>query len=210
MTRRGSTIIEVIIVVTLIGMLSVGMLASTAKLRSIASESGLRRQALYALNGEMARLAALYRHSTFADYAQDSSGFASAVGGLASLPAARLVHPGALPATLSKTAFVTGNYAEFTAGTELILSQPTPTQGGNRRNAVLISPSNHLTASLSWTSEVVSANCYLGTPCRRLTVFLEYPYQTDDKTSNALAPSTMPLRTVTLMTVTGRLPEGGA
>lgn len=198
--------VEVLIASTLIGMLSVGVLGAVGKLKSVALDSGLRRQGLYALNGEMARLAALYRHTAFGELAETSGGFPTASGGLSGLPTSRLVYPAHLQNGLSQSPLVTDDFSEFDVGTELILSHVSTTDGGARRNAIMIDPERQLTASLSWTAETVSTNCHLSTPCRRLTVYLDYPYQSDGSSANALSPSSMARRTLSLMTVVGRLP----
>ncbi|GAB0058891.1 hypothetical protein SIID45300_03250 [Candidatus Magnetaquicoccaceae bacterium FCR-1] len=196
--HQGFTLIEILLVVIMIGLLMIGMVGIWDLLAREFLALQLRQKAIFALHGQMERIAALNRHQVnFTTW--KTSGY----------PATHL-DPQAdhqILQTVPNNLIVYSTTALDQPG-KILLHQPAgldPTA----RNVILLDPERRITGELSWTEEPLTTQpCYTGDAgggwCRKLTLYLDYPYLFPESDSQTSQPWGGPISTLTLRTIVGR------
>lgn len=181
-------------------------------------ELTLRQKAVYALNGEMERLNALYSMTNFGAPVSSGGGGGGLLGGLLCLLGCTSSSPpsGIYPTSVasfmpsSSDNFVTTSASTF-ASSDFLVWYVTNYQGSDR-NFVWLDRDRRLMASMSWTANdlTVGSNCWSfggnsgsssGNPCKQLTLTFEYPFRLDTSGSIQQLPN---LKSLSLSTIVGR------
>ncbi|MBF0177279.1 MAG: prepilin-type N-terminal cleavage/methylation domain-containing protein [Magnetococcales bacterium] len=195
----GFTLIETVTAMVITGILALGMTQVWALIADELYHLQLRQKAIFALHGNMERLAAIYRNSiniTTAITRGYPSGHADPLSDHLALQAT----PGQL---------VGSDPSTFDSEGKIVLSdQDPPGVGPEDRNVIFLDSERRITAQLSWTETfLVGPLCYNGQPggtaCRSITLYLDYPYYFPKNTSNPLQPWGGKVHTLTLKTLVG-------
>lgn len=225
--QSGLTLVEVMVAMLLVGILLVGTNTLWVVVANQFDSLSLRQQAIFRLDGEMARLAEVYGDSantaattTVTDYATAAP---SASASYISAPAGRLIHntgggaqgyvvafAGAanfratLAADGSNAGQVLSPIYYFDAGASAVTSDD--------RNLVWLDRDRNIVGQLSWSltpiigTDLAVRDCGVAS-CSVLTLFLDYPYRFDvtvDPLATAQSEiSGSPVKTITLQTIVG-------
>lgn len=188
----GFTLIEVMVGIVLAGILIAGLTSLWALVGEEFHRLTLRQKAVFALNGEMERLAVVYRLET---------------------PLTQTVTFGAESRLIYNAAHATGAIVD-TNNDFLVGEVFYHSAGGNGdRNLVWLDRAKNVVGNISWTapnlqsvavaeSPVSQAQDCQATSCVLLTLYVEYPYRFDLATRNLQAMT--PVRTISLKTIMGR------
>lgn len=170
----------------------------------------IRQKAIFVLNGEMARLSALFRFNQFSFEADNSSGYND------DGPATRDVFPDAAGAPVDEIV-VTSSQATFNcgdnscAGNVLHIANAV---SGSPRNYVWIDQARNIVGELSWRFQNITIpapvpdptqQC-LGAPCRELTVYLRHPLRYQNDSTVPQPPEFGRVETLSLITIVGQRP----
>ncbi|MBF0332334.1 MAG: prepilin-type N-terminal cleavage/methylation domain-containing protein [Alphaproteobacteria bacterium] len=201
--QRGTTLIEVLVAIVLMSILVLGVSALWAWVGNLMFDLTVRQKAVFALNGEMERLASLHRFTDFGTavgFTESTDGYTAVLGGLTGLPTDRLVYGDDLTGVQPfGQDFVTTDSATFRANPGKVYAYPAGT-ALTKRNAIMLDEVRGLTARLSWTESVTGPDCYPN-QCKVVVLYLEFPFRLVDADPFVAAGKTEAL---TLMTMVGR------
>lgn len=225
--QRGLTLIEILVTLVLLSILVFGLTGLWSSVSEHFLLLTLRQKAVFVLNGEMARLSALYRFSDFRNDAPDSDDSTSPpdqqYGNL--LP--RKIYPLTSITAPVVASIVTQNAATFDCGTgscaDMVFHDANGVGPNDDRVYVWIDQARKITGRLSWFVQdppgVTNFGlCSDGTPttdgaspggpapCRDLTVYLEYPFRFVDATTPDGATGFGRIHRISLKTIVGRRP----
>ena len=224
--QRGITLIEIMVGVVLTAILVLGMSGLWANVNRNFLSLTLRQKAVFVLNGEMERLAALYRFTGFAGEDATTDGYAST-------PNERLVFPSSLTAV---NQVVTSVGSDFTCDDNtcagLVFFDANGVSANDDRNYVWLDQARDLTAQLSWRLRELTdtplgnagfpvANavaCSDGitegdgtlesvgstSVCQELTVYIEFPFRYASATEPGSDANIGKPETMSLITIVGR------
>lgn len=199
--QHGVTQIEVLIGIVLTATLVLGLVGLWTLVDEHFIRLQWRQKAVFELNAQTERIAALYRHTAFVDAAGTHADNGITVG--------RWIYRGdpalvtGLVATENKDTDVTS--ASFTERQVLFMDYPGPPTSPTQTNVIWIDRDNRVTAELSWTLSDDGLNpaaCW-NNACYRLTVSLGFPYRLVDA-QGALVADLGEIETLTLQTLVGR------
>jgi prepilin-type N-terminal cleavage/methylation domain-containing protein len=219
--QQGLTLIEVLITLVLLSILVVGLTGLWSNVSEHFLSLTIRQKAVFVLNGEMARLSALYRFANFRGDTQETDNSDSP-------PAQQYINLGVdreiYPLTSASAAvvgdIVTQDGPTFACGDSdcaaLILYDSNGPDTDDDRNYVWIDQARNITGRLSWEAKQEAGNCSDGTiagagdspegtePCEVLTVYLEFPFRFVDGTIPDAPAGFGKIHQMSLMTIVGR------
>lgn len=212
--QRGFSLMEVMFASMILSIFILGVGGFWYSASSRASELVLKQKAIFVLNGEMERISALYVFTGFAADLLSGPVSTSGYDGIAAIPATRLVYPDGI-GTYASNDYVTTSAVTFASSDFYVLLQSNLFSSLNR-TYVWIDKNRSVVGRLSWVTTNISVgsclqlldcscqpadNLLLENQCKRLDVFLEYPYRIDGS-GNITPPAT--LLTLSLKTIVGR------
>jgi prepilin-type N-terminal cleavage/methylation domain-containing protein len=212
--QRGFTLVEVMFASMILSIFILGVGGFWYTASSRAADLVLKQKAIFVLNAEMERISALYVYTGFAADLLNGPVSTSGYDGLAAIPATRLIYPDGIGAYASSD-YVTTSAVTFAASEFNVLLQSNLFSSLNR-TYVWIDKGRSIVGRLSWVTTNISVgsciqlldcacqpadNLLLENQCKRLDVFLEYPYRIDG-TGTITPPAT--LLTLSLKTIVGR------
>lgn len=223
MTARdeGFTIIEVMAAGALLSALGLCLVSGTTVLDRLSYETLLRQKAVFVLNGEMERVAALYTKTSFGSSQTVSTTGYTAVSGIIN-SGKRATYVSSQP----QVTFAATTAASFTNASTANSTVWLYQTGNATQNYVWLDRDRSLLARLSWSScdvtDQTSASCWVtggkqktgkntascygyggGTGvCDLITMFLDYPYTISGGAPTPLA--TVTATTMSLSTIVGR------
>ena len=217
----GFTIIEVMAAGALLSALGLCLISGGTVLDRLSYETLLRQKAVFVLNGEMERLAALYNKTSFGSNISTSTTGYTGITGITN-SGTRATYT----SSQTQVSFGVTTAASFTnagtASSAVWLYQ----SGGATQNYVWLDQARGLLARVSWAScdvtDQTSTSCWVtggkqknakntaacygyggGTGvCDLITMFLDYPYVISGGAPKPLATATA--TTLSLSTVVGR------
>ncbi|MGY8938210.1 MAG: type IV pilus modification PilV family protein [Alphaproteobacteria bacterium] len=208
--QSGMTLIEIMITIVVLSILVLGISGLWANVTGDFIALTIRQKAIFVLNGEMARLSALFRFGNYKPFVEGNS------RNYTEIPKTRDIFPesGSGSATVDEIV-VTSAQGTFSCGNNTcagsVLYIDNPLSGG-QRNYVWIDQARNIVGELSWrfrddnTVIPVNANICFETPCRELTVYLRFPLRYQDDTTTPLRPEFGRLETLSLITIVGERP----
>lgn len=219
--ERGFTIVEVLAASALLSGLALCLVQGWAVLDRMSFEALLRQKAIFVLNGEMERAAALYTQTSFgASVTSSNAGYTAYPGIVGS--GTRITYT----TTAAPVTFTVTTAAAFTAANAADSLVWLYRYGGATQNFVWLDRSRGLLARLSWSAcqvtDVTSSSCWVtggkqpkskGTAtcygygggsdvCELITMFLEFPYVLTGSVPTPLG--TITPGTLSLSTIVGR------
>lgn len=220
---RGSTLVGVMAAGVVLGTLALGLANLWPVLNRLSFDALLRQKAVFVLNGEMERLAALFATTGFGGGKREKSEGYAALPNLANSDRRRVYAPDSTGVT-----FAVGTLAAFQAAETNVWVVGS---GKSARNYVWLDRERGLVAQISWLECNIDPNrnagcwsvaaggdvddednsdsgdekCFSfkgggkGSWCRHVVLVLEYPYRITGSAAVPLSP-----RTMTLGTIVGR------
>lgn len=184
-SQTGFTLVEVMVGIVLTAILALGLTALWAFVGDEFLRLGLRQKAVFALNGEMERLAMVYRFDNPTTEA---------------VTANRLIY-----AFTHSFGSIIDKNGDFQIG-EIFYYDGGNGIGPDDRNLVWLDEGKNIVAAISWTSNPFiasspAADC-LGGSCSLLVLYIEFPYRFDLASQN-LQP-VAPLDAISLQTIIGK------
>lgn len=223
MAQAGVTLIEVMIGMLLIGLLVVGVNGLWAIVGRSFEDAWLRQKAVFRINGEMERLSSLYitgtgpsQTETVNDYA--TTGAPARVGSYigSTVTGTRRIYGrnqgGTVLMTDDPAVFETALLADGsnlnTVYRRIYYYDPGTTPTDDDRNFVWLDRENSVVAQVSWevlplqnTGNGGTNACYDDSPCRLLTLYLDYPFRYSPGNPRG---DMGPVETITLQTIVGQ------
>ena len=208
--QSGMTLIEIMITIVVLSILVLGISGLWANVTGDFLALTIRQKAIFVLNGEMARLSALFRFNDYT-FVENNSGNYTDSG-----PKVRDVFPesGAGSTTVDEIV-VTSAQGSFSCGDNScagsVLHINNPLSGG-QRNYVWIDQARNIVGELSWrfrddnTVIPVNANICFDRPCRELTIYLRFPLRYKNDTTTPQPPEFGRPETLSLITIVGQRP----
>ncbi|MCB1733637.1 MAG: hypothetical protein H6981_01555 [Gammaproteobacteria bacterium] len=199
--QRGVTQIEVLIGIVLTATLVLGLIGLWTLVDAHFIRLQWRQKAIFELNAQTERIAALYRYTAFVAAAGSHADNGNTVG--------RWIYRGdpngiaGLVVSENKDSGVTS--ATFGDRQILYMDYPGPPTDPDNTNTIWIDRDNRVTGELSWTLDdtgLTPANCW-NSSCYRLTVRLAYPYRLVDGVG-AMVAELGEIETLTLQTLVGQ------
>lgn len=191
--QRGFTLIEVMVGMVLASILVMGLTSLWGVITTQFIDLSLRQRAVFALNGEMERLAAIYSSNALPTVTA-----VGATGRFVYSDTVSFVH--AAPNLANFVVTYDGKlfYYDGNAGTT------------DDRNLVWIDYAKKVVGKLTWENANylgVGAQCVIGgitNQCNLITMHLEYPFRMTDMTTGALSASEFPVKSeIDLITIVG-------
>lgn len=226
--QSGLTLIEVMVGMLLVGILLVGTNTLWLVVANQFDALSLRQQAIFRIDGEMARLVEVYGNSANAAATTTVTDYATAAPTTSAsyipAPASRIIHNtgggaqgyvvdfagaalfrAALSADGANAGTVLSPIYYFDAGVGAVTSDD--------RNLVWLDRDRNIVGQLSWTltpivgTDLVVRDCGVAS-CNVLTLFLDYPFRFDVTvdpltTAKSEIPGS-PVETITLQTIVGQ------
>jgi prepilin-type N-terminal cleavage/methylation domain-containing protein len=204
--QSGLTLIEIMVTVLLLSVMVLGISGLWANVSGDFVALTIRQKAIFVLNGEMARLSALFRFNQFTFVADNSRGY-NDIG-----PKTRDVFPDSSSNPVDEIV-VTSTQAIFNcgdnscAGNVLHIANAV---SGTPRNYVWIDQARNIVGELSWrfldkTMPANAAACSAAS-CRELTVYLRFPLRYQDDVTVPKLPEFGREETLSLITIVGQRP----
>jgi prepilin-type N-terminal cleavage/methylation domain-containing protein len=212
--QRGFSLVEVMFASMILSIFILGVGGFWYSASSRAADLVLKQKAIFVLNAEMERISALYVYTGFAADLLNGPVSTSGYDGIVAIPTTRLVYPDAIGAYASSD-YVTTSAVTFASSDFNVLLQSNLFSSLNR-TYVWIDKGRNAVGRLSWVTTNISIgsciqlldcacqpadNLLLENHCKRLDVFLEYPYRID-AAGTITPPAT--LQTLSLKTIVGR------
>lgn len=203
--QAGVTQIEVLIGITLTATMVLGLISLWTLVDDQFQRLQWRQKAVFELNAETARLAALYRYTDFIDdagkHADDGITLGRWIYRSDPSPSSNPAGMAGLVAAEAKDSDVTA--ASFGARQILHMDYPGKPTKDTHTNTVWLDRSHLITAELSWSlGDIGLDDCWSG-PCYLMTVSLRYPYRLVAGTG-PMVDDLGEVQTLTLQTVVGR------
>lgn len=204
--QRGVTQIEVLVGMALTAILVLGLVNLWSLVDRHFLYQQLRQQAIFSLNAQTHRLAALYRYTDFIGEA-DTHTDSGVVGG-----EGRWIfredpfHGGQMPGlVVSESRDTDVTTASFDEHQVLYMDYPGPPRSASHRNLIWLNRDDGITAELEWRLDrnVDLADCWKNS-CYRMEVSLRYPYRLVDGVGPTEAAELGPVETLNLFTLIGR------
>jgi len=200
--QSGMTLIEIMITLVVLSILVLGISGLWANVTGDFLALTTRQKAIFVLHGEMARLATLFRYNerNLINFVENNS------GNYVFAPPTRDVYPdNEFRAESTGTKFDCGD--RKCAGSVLHIENAV---AGQLRNYVWIDQARNIVGELSWrfldsTMPENAQNCS-GTPCRELTVYLNFPHRYIDDKTTPKTPEFGRVETLSLITIVGQRP----
>jgi len=208
--QSGMTLIEIMITLVVLSILVLGISGLWANVTGDFLALTTRQKAIFVLNGEMARLSALFRFDQhdFPQVAGATSRNHNDIG-----PQTREIYPANASSPVVGDIVVTAGDRTFNcgdnncAGNVLFLPNVENTNGSSR-NYVWIDQSRNIVGELSWrflSDPAIPALAVVSnTPVRELTVYLRFPLRYINDTTTPKAPEFGRVETLSLITIVGR------
>jgi prepilin-type N-terminal cleavage/methylation domain-containing protein len=208
--QSGMTLIEIMITIVVLSILVLGISGLWANVTGDFIALTTRQKAIFVLNGEMARLSALFRFGDYKPFVEDNS------ENYTEIPKTRDIFPesGSGSPTVDEIV-VTSAQGSFSCGDNScagsVLQINNPLSGG-QRNYVWIDQARNIVGELSWrfrgdnTVMPVNANICSEIPCRELTVYLRFPLRYQNDTTTPQPPEFGRTETLSLITIVGQRP----
>ena len=217
----GFTIIEVMAAGALLSALGLCLVSGTTVLDRLSYDTLLRQKAVFVLNGEMERLAALYTKSSFGSNISTATTGYTAISGITN-SSTRATYTSSQVLVTFGVSTAASLVNTSTADSAVWLYQ----SGGATQNYVWLDRSRGLLARLSWAScdvtDQTSTSCWVtggkqkaakntatcygysggSGVCNLITLFLDYPYVVNGGAPVPLA--TVSANTLSLSTIVGR------
>ncbi len=206
--QSGMTLIEVMITIVVLSILVLGISGLWANVTGDFLALTTRQKAIFVLNGEMARLSALFRFNQYNFSITDNSGDYTDIG-----PVRRNIFPRD-DSDVVDNIVVTSANSTFNCGDNNCAGNVLRMENavrGQPRNYVWIDLSRNIVGELSWRLldlflfDPSAENCF-GTPCRELTVYLRFPLRYINDTTPPEPPEFGRVETLSLITIVGQRP----
>ncbi len=209
--QSGMTLIEVMITIVVLSILVLGISGLWANVTGDFLALTTRQKAIFVLNGEMARLSALFRFAQTNQSITANSGNYRNIGDIA--PVNRTIFL-ADDSDLVNKIVVTSNDGTFNCGDNNcagnVLRIENAFGSGGPRNYVWIDQSRNIVGELSWrlVREALPPGAALcaGQGCSELTVYLRFPLRYINDTTAAEPPEFGRVETLSLITIVGQRP----
>jgi prepilin-type N-terminal cleavage/methylation domain-containing protein len=206
--QSGMTLIEIMITIVVLSILVLGISGLWANVTGDFIALTIRQKAIFVLNGEMARLSALFTSGDHTFVEGNSRNYTD------SGPTIRDVFPESQTgSTTVDEIVVTSAQGSFSCGDNScagsVLHINNPLSGG-QRNYVWIDQARNIVGELSWrfrddnTVMPVNANKCFEPPCRELTVYLRFPLRYKNDTTTPQSPEFGRPETLSLITIVGQ------
>ena len=216
--QRGFSLIEVMFASMILSVIILGVGGFWYAANSRVADLVLKQKAIFVLNAEVERLTALYAFTGFPVDALNGPVITTPYDGLPALPVTRLVYPSDLTSFMGAgNNFVTTSANTFATGSEFLVWINSNILPALNRSYVWIDKNRNLVGRLSWVDtpinigsciQLLDCSCQKfdnsslnGGRCRRLDVYLEYPYRFAIS-GTVTAPAQ--LETISIKTIAGR------
>ncbi|PCI40839.1 MAG: hypothetical protein COB46_05925 [Rhodospirillaceae bacterium] len=191
--ERGFTLIEVMVGMVLASILVMGLTSLWSVITTQFQDLNYRQRAVFALNGEMERLSAIYASNTLPTVTAVGS-----TGRFVYSDTVAFVHPAANIATFVGTYDGKLLYFDGIAGTT------------DDRNLVWIDYNKQIVGKLTWENANylnIGSQCVIGglsNQCNLITMHIEYPFRMTDTTNGTLSATEFPVKSeIDLVTIVG-------
>ena len=203
--QSGMTLIEVMITIVVLSILVLGISGLWANVTGDFLALTTRQKAIFVLNGEMARLSALFRFNQINRSTAANSGDYTNIGDIPPIDRSIFL---ADDTDLVDNIVVTSNDGTFNCGDNNcagnVLRIESAVGAGQPRNYVWIDQSRNIVGELSWRTLDISVppagNCPVP-QCFELTVYLRFPLRYVNDTTAPEPPQFGRVETLSLITI---------
>lgn len=229
----GMTLVEVMVSMVLVAILLIGMNSLWVVVARQFDDLVLRQKAIFRMNGEMERLAEIYRRGdSNGVIATNSTGYdtnpPSLEGSYIRLPDPRIIYARAAAVAVAPNSYVvtTGNNfqdidntlqkpEQITKAYQMVFAFDSGTNNADDdRNLVWLDRENMIVAQISWALTSINDTTGVARPCgpvgatvlscHVLTLYLDYPFRYLSDLNPKEVISGIPVDTITLQTIVGQ------